>query len=710
MSQKLPAWFWRECVKDRATVKKLESQLSINDHDQAASQSGYHIEPCIYERVTDYLFGAGWSTLPNGQPPRLVSNGLLLRLPDDDNAGDDFFASVAAKLAANFRTNLIILDYQDIQDLAEHVVGPTGTYAADTEQHYMSTYFSVADDTETEKWVSNMATDDSESVASSTRDLNSEGWGKKYDSTGLFRDMLSNLGKESILIMLLRPREFGRFWNPVCKALEAAIDKSGLAEQVLVIATDNTTHPDTSEYGPGGDYLNTRPAPRRLDIFPERTKSQESLFRKAKGIQLEERNKRVLQRAIRSLHPLPAQMLTQPYAEWPIPESATALKLFLGEKKLTWDEALEIAERMLGPFPLTIDILVSLLNRYRDEDKATQNWGDTLFSAPTNDREDRKSDRKSGSGRGKFSSNSDDDEDGINTLETLVDKSTLNADWSHIEVDPAVKSQVQRMILLLERRSQLSGILKREAGGALIYGPPGTGKTHLARIIAKETSSTMIRVTPADITSKWCGVAENNVKDLFKFARSRSPAIVFFDDADGLFRQRGGDDRGSTQAQDITNSFLNEVGGFANDPKSPLLVLATNFPNNVDTAVLRRVPNKIFIGFPTRSGRQNIFRICLREEKLGRDVELEALAARSSRFTGSDIEFVCHQAASAALEDIVRSSKTIEMPVCLEMKHFIRAMKVASPSSDVGMMKDMKSFASQYDQPSLARMNKSVEE
>jgi hypothetical protein len=236
--------------------------------------------------------------------------------------------------------------------------------------------------------------------------------------------MLSNLGKESILIMLLRPREFGRFWNPVCKALEAAIDKSGLAEQVLVIATDNTTHPDTSEYGPGGDYLNTRPAPRRLDIFPERTKSQESLFRKAKGIQLEERNKRVLQRAIRSLHPLPAQMLTQPYAEWPIPESATALKLFLGEKKLTWDEALEIAERMLGPFPLTIDILVSLLNRYRDEDKATQNWGDTLFSAPTNDREDRKSDRKSGSGRGKFSSNSDDDEDGINTLETLVDKCT----------------------------------------------------------------------------------------------------------------------------------------------------------------------------------------------------------------------------------------------------------------------------------------------
>lgn len=287
---------------------------------------------------------------------------------------------------------------------------------------------------------------------------------------------------------------------------------------------------------------------------------------------------------------------------------------------------------------------------------------------------------------------------------------TFDADWSHIEVDPAVKSQVERMMLLLERRSQLSGILKREAGGALIYGPPGTGKTHLARIIAKQTSSTMIRVTPADINSKWHGESENNVKSLFKFARSRSPAVVFFDDADCFFRQRGADGDRAPWRQDVTNSFLNEVGGFANDPRSPLLILATNFPNNVDTAVLRRVPNTIFIGFPTRSGRQNIFRICLREEKLGKDVELEALAARSSRFTGSDIEFVCHQAASAALEDVVQSSAPIEMPICLEMKHFIRAMKVASPSSDLAMMKDMKFFASQFDQPSLARMNKSGEE
>ncbi|KAK7211935.1 hypothetical protein V2G26_019113 [Clonostachys chloroleuca] len=455
MSQNLPAWFWSHCVKDEATVKKLATQISISDRDQAASQAGYDIKSCIYARLTDYLFGAGWNITGKDQPQKLVHNELFLRLPDDNDSGDGFFVSVAAKLAAHFRTKLIAFDYQDIQDLAEHMVGPQITYSYDVSQHYMSTYFPAADETKFEKWMPDTTAKKWEMLTSFTSDFSKR---KTYDSADLFRGMLSNVGNESAIIIILRSREFGRFWHP---------------------------------------WINN-----------------------------------------------PHLMQT-----------------------------------------------------------------------------------------------------------------------GHI-------------------LSQLSGILKREAGGALIYGPPGTGKTHLARIIAKQTSSTMIRVTPADINSKWHGESENNVKSLFK----------------------------APWRQDVTNSFLNEVGGFANDPKSPLLILATNFPNNVDTAVLRRVPNKIFIGFPTRSGRQNIFRICLREEKLGKDVELEALAARSSRFTGSDIGFVCHQAASAALEDVVQSSAPIEMPICLEMKHFIRAMKVASPSSDLAMMKDMKFFASQFDQPSLARMNKSGEE
>ncbi|CAH0045976.1 unnamed protein product [Clonostachys solani] len=690
----------------------MSQDLPTYDGDQATNQAGYDIKSCIYERFIDYVFGAGWNITRHDQPQKLVHNGLRLRLPDDNNAGDEFFVSVAAKLASDFRTRLMILDYQDIQDLAEHIVGPREIFAYDDVQRYMATYFSAVDDARTEKWMPDDTMRTWTSMASFTSDFNSGIPGKTYDSADLFRGMLNNIGNGSAVIVILRSREFGRFWKPVCKSLKTAISTSGLQERVLVIATDNTTCAEGLESGPCGWYLNTRPASRRLDIFPQRTKSQEALFKKAKETQLEEANKRVLQQAIRRLHPLSAQMLTQPYAEWPIPDSATGLKLLLGGKRLGWREARGFAERMLGPSSLTMDILVSIANRYLDEDKATQNWGhtpDTCFTETPNENGAQQSGSWLGSLLG-INSGKSSNKDGINTLETLVDKSTLDADWSHIEVDPAVKSQVERMILLLERRSQLSGILKREAGGALIYGPPGTGKTHLARIIAKETSSTMIRVTPADINNKWSGVAENNVKDLFKFARSRSPAVVLFDDADGLFRQRGGKEDSAPWRQDVTNAFLNEVGGFANDPKSPLLVLATNFPNSVDTAVLRRVPNKIFIGFPTRSGRQNIFRICLREEKLARDVELEALAALSSRFTGSDIEFVCHQAASAALEDIVRSSAPIEMPVCLEMKHFIRAMEVASPSSDMAMMKDMKFFASQFDQPSLARMNKSVEE
>ncbi|VUC25918.1 unnamed protein product [Clonostachys rosea] len=696
MSQHLPDWFRRHCIKDAEAIETLANQLSINDRDQAASQSGYEINSCIYERFTDYLFGAGCNTIHNGQPTKLVHNGFILRLPDDNDTGDGFFVSVAARLAADFGAKMIVLDYQNIQDLAEHAAGPRPFFKPWDGEYYMRRYFPPPVD---KKWVS---------LQLFTSDFKSDDGEKKYDSADIFRAILSNLGAESAVIVILRSGEFGQFWRPVCKALRTAISTSGMEERVLVIAAGNATDSQGKDYGLDSFYLNTRPAPRRLDVFPQRTKSQEALFKEATETQIAERNKRVLQQAIRSVRPLAAQILTEPYAEWQIPDSSAASALLSGGKRLTWREARGFAERMLGPFPLTMDIIVSVLNRYTEEEKATQNWGymsDTHSEEPTN------GDGATGSlfgsllgksSRSSRSSNSNNDE--INTMETLVDKY-----WSHIEVDPVVISQVKRMILLLERRSQLSGILKREAGGALIYGPPGTGKTHLARIIAKETSSTMIRATAADINSKWTGVAENNVKNLFKFARSRSPAVVFFDDADGLFRQRGGDDD-KPWRQDVTNAFLNEVGGFANDPRSPLLVLATNFPNKVDTAVPRRVPNKIFIGFPTRSGRQNIFRICLREEKLGRDVEFAALAAQTPRFTGSDIEFVCHQAASAALEEVSQSSAPIEMPICLELKHFNRAMEVASPSADLAMMKDMIFFASRYDRPSMVRMNKPVEE
>lgn len=108
--------------------------------------------------------------------------------------------------------------------------------------------------------------------------------------------------------------------------------------------------------------------------------------------------------------------MLQPYSEWPVADSA--LKLFLGGKRLTWHEARGIAERMLGPFPLTMDILASLADRFVDEDKAAQDWGHTSDTRATETKDDSLA-TLFGSGNSKSSK-----KEGINTMETLVDKCT----------------------------------------------------------------------------------------------------------------------------------------------------------------------------------------------------------------------------------------------------------------------------------------------
>lgn len=183
-----------------------------------------------------------------------------------------------------------------------------------------------------------------------------------------------------------------------------------------------------------------------------------------------------------------------------------------------------------------------------------------------------------------------------------------------------------------------------QISGALLYGPPGTGKTHLSRAIANSMGSSMLALDSAALQCKYVGETEKYIRAAFSLARKLKPCIIFLDEVDALFYRRASSDR-SWQRAALTQ-FLQEMDGLgAGQPGAPFVLVATNRPGDLDTAFLRRLPQKIYFELPDTAARAQILRVLLNEDDLGPDVDIDELAALTDGCSGSDLKSVCAEAA-----------------------------------------------------------------
>ncbi|VUC28848.1 unnamed protein product [Clonostachys rosea] len=461
-------------------------------------------------------------------------------------------------------------------------------------------------------------------------------------------------------------------------------------------------------------HFGVRPNLFELLIFPIRSLAQVASFAHDKDLVAQRHSIRMLQREMRVQDKYRKLPHLQPYAEWNIPESEShpVTKYLRGGKLHALHDSMKVGGVLMKTKKAAkLEDILAVLKQMSEGSEALNKWNDRDAkggsSADLPPRVVRVIKRVTEEAEQSYSEFNAD----LEIMKTLVHPSELSQGWSDIEVEPAVKSRVQRMISLLNRRAQLTGILKKSAmGGVILYGPPGTGKTHLARVIAKETSSVMLRISAAEIERTWAGEAEKVIQALFKLAREIYPCIVFIDEADSIFGRRKDSDK--NWERKITNQLLGEFGGFENDIASPLLLLATNFPNDLDPAVLRRAPNRLYMGLPSTPSRQNIFKICLREEKMDKSVDLEELAEKTSGYTGSDIEYICQQAAMAALEDFENggSEDSDSEGICLKMSHFSQTLTGASPSVSGPSMTGIESFAREYDRSAVDMIKRTTDD
>jgi cell division protease FtsH len=186
--------------------------------------------------------------------------------------------------------------------------------------------------------------------------------------------------------------------------------------------------------------------------------------------------------------------------------------------------------------------------------------------------------------------------------------------------------------------------------GVLLVGPPGTGKTMLARAVAGEAGVPFFSISGSEFVEMFVGVGASRVRDLFAKAKKNAPCIIFVDEIDAVGRRRGsGMGGGHDEREQTLNQILVEMDGFEQG-QNVIVIAATNRADVLDPALLRpgRFDRRVDIGLPDRKDREAILKVHFKKKPLAKNVDLDALAAKSAGSSGADLANIANESAIIA--------------------------------------------------------------
>uniref|UniRef100_A0AAR2IMX7 microtubule-severing ATPase n=1 Tax=Pygocentrus nattereri TaxID=42514 RepID=A0AAR2IMX7_PYGNA len=199
---------------------------------------------------------------------------------------------------------------------------------------------------------------------------------------------------------------------------------------------------------------------------------------------------------------------------------------------------------------------------------------------------------------------------------------------------------------------QLFTGLRAPARGLLLFGPPGNGKTMLAKAVAMESNATFFNISAASLTSKYVGEGEKLVRALFAVARELQPSIIFIDEIDSLLCERREGEHDASRR--LKTEFLIQFDGVQSGGDDRVLVMgATNRPQELDEAVLRRFPKRVYVSLPSEETRLKLLKNLL--AKHGNPLtqkELSQLARMTDGYSGSDLTSLAKDAALGPIREL----------------------------------------------------------
>ena len=213
------------------------------------------------------------------------------------------------------------------------------------------------------------------------------------------------------------------------------------------------------------------------------------------------------------------------------------------------------------------------------------------------------------------------------------------------------KEEVMEIVDFLKNPKKYTALGGKIPKGALLVGPPGTGKTLLAKAVAGEANVPFFSISGSDFVEMFVGVGASRVRDLFRQAKEKAPCIVFIDEIDavGRARAKNGGFTSNDERENTLNQLLTEMDGFGTN-SGVIVLAATNRADILDHALMRagRFDRQINVELPELKEREEIFKVHLRNIKLGEDFDVEFMAKHTPGFSGADIANVCNEAALTA--------------------------------------------------------------